>query len=185
MTTTKSVPNLEYLTQRLHRQQQLILESELEYKKEATQKFLDLARTSHVIPRAIILPNSDALVYCKSFTSILAFQSDALLIVLPEDTRDVQLSVHEVARHGQISSNVNQALAGAAVGLLVFGAIGPIVGAIAGSSAQRTTTEIVAEHEHTVDLYTRVEQIPVVSVVFGQDKVAAKEYYGIISAAVV
>ena len=177
------LPTLASIERRLHRQQQLILEKEREYKKDITQIFLNLATKFDQIPRATILPILDALVYCKSFTAILAFRTDELLILLTEDIRDVKIAVHEVARHGQISSNVPQALGGAAVGHLLFGAEGAIVGGIAGASAQKSTTEI-AKHAHTVDLYTRLEPIPAVSVVFGQDDVAAKAYYGIISSVV-
>jgi hypothetical protein len=62
-----------------------------------------------------------------------------------------------------------------------------LLGSVIGAAGERKISLETVEKrvsEYVVDLYTRLQQYPVVTVQFGTDERAAKEFYGVMAASV-
>ena len=167
-----------------------IIENESRCQNKVLRQLEEFAQKRNEIGRHAKLGSGKWLFFCPSTTTMLDFNADNLLLVNTIDCRDLQLSFKETERRsissGTIGSTANKSLAGAAIGGLVFGEAGMIAGSVIGSSGERTTTSETVETKigkYVVDIYTRLQQLPVVTIEFGDDDTLAKQYYAVISAA--
>lgn len=120
------------------------------------------------------------IVYTSEFACFAHVIDDRYIVVEVSSIRDITLSHRQVgaSSYGSTSSNQGSAVVGALVGGLIWGGPGMVTGAIVGSSSsQRTRANSVQHYSWLVDLYTRLEAVPIVTVDFDQDEVGAKDFY--------
>ncbi len=131
------------------------------------------------------------LLFCPSYVAMLEIEAEQLLLLNVGDCRDVQLCTRETERRytssGIVQSGTRNALGGAVAGTILFGDAGMIAGSVIGAAGERNVSFNTVERrsvEYVVDLYTRLQDYPVVGVQFGADEQGAKEFYGIMAAAI-
>lgn len=161
------------------------------YAQSITDRLRALAAKRSEVGRIAQRGDAAWLFYCPSYSVMLDILAEEMMLLNTVDCRDVQISYREVERRavsaGATQSNMRNSLAGAAIGSLVFGEAGMIAGAVIGSAGERKhTMETVERHvgNHVVDLYTRLQQHPVVTLEFGENETVAKEFYAVMAAAV-
>jgi hypothetical protein len=120
-------------------------------------------------------------IYTSEFSCLADIYADRFILLELTSIREANLAQRHIgaSTYGTTSSNVGNAAAGALVGGLLFGGTGAIAGSVIGSSASQSTYASSVQHyAWVVDLFTRLEHVPNVTIDFDQDEPAAKDFYG-------
>lgn len=162
-----------------------------QYGESVIQRLEHLATNRGQVLRRARRGDSTWLLYCPSYLAMLDIETEEMMLLNVGDCRDVQLCTRETERRysssGVVQSAARNALGGAAAGAILFGDAGMIAGSVIGAAGERKVSFQTIEQrvaEYVVDLYTRLQQYPVITLQFGTDDSAAKEFYGLISASI-
>lgn len=160
------------------------------YAGSITERLRNLTTKRGEVGRTARRGDSAWLFYCPSYTAMLDLNAEEIMLVNTLDCRDVQLSYKEIERRsvaaGTVKSAVDRSLTGAAIGGLIFGSAGMVAGSVIGSAGERKLSVETIEMKvgkYLVDLYTRLQDLPVVTLEFDDDERLAKEFYAVVSAA--
>ena len=159
-----------------------------DYGSSIVERLKGLASKRGEVGRTLRRGPSAWIFYCPSYIALVDIRTEELVLVTSADCRDIQLSYRELERttisSGVIESTASRSLGGAAIGALLFGDTGMIAGSVIGSAGERNMSVQTVESKSgkfVVDLYTRLQDIPVVSIEFADDEASAKQFYAIMS----